>query len=279
MEPFLNTIALTQTLPCLAEPGKIVVRGRPSRPLDEVIPYLATLPNIISFNPVTLTLTFRRRPGFLTLYPDKVYITQVKDLDEGLMLLGAFVMGIVVALTTSLPGMIAIAKSNISGFKDGRWIYDKFVRPARVDLEKVGAHYAISSLFGEAPEGSMTYSFFVEREDYRSQQVGKTKMAVGRVRVTSSVTYETALLVFAVLHMGDHNLSGGVRWYQNPAAYETLVQEFQKGFSRSDFPEFIRAMDRSFGSSIYSLKSLFRDQQRHILDSILENTLAGAESA
>ena len=94
MEPFLNTIALTQTLPCLAEPGKIVVRGRPSRPLDEVIPYLATLPNIISFNPVTLTLTFRRRPGFLTLYPDKVYITQVKDLDEGLMLLGALVEAI-----------------------------------------------------------------------------------------------------------------------------------------------------------------------------------------
>ncbi len=86
---FLESIALSRTLPCLAEPGKIIVVGKPSCPLDGVIPYLATLPNVIAFNPDTSTLTFRRQPGFLTLYPDKVYITQVKDAEEGLTLLAA----------------------------------------------------------------------------------------------------------------------------------------------------------------------------------------------
>ena len=84
---YLNTITLTKTLPCLAEPGKIIVIGKPDRSLDEVIPYLATLPGIIAYNPETLTLTFRRQPGFLTLYPDKVYITQVRDVEEGLEVL------------------------------------------------------------------------------------------------------------------------------------------------------------------------------------------------
>ena len=49
----------------------------------------AVAPNIISFNPEAGTLTLRRQPGFITFYPDKVMITQVKDTDEGLQLLSA----------------------------------------------------------------------------------------------------------------------------------------------------------------------------------------------
>jgi ArsR family metal-binding transcriptional regulator len=86
---YLGYIKLVKTLPCLAEPGKIIVIGKPDISLEAVIPYLATLPGIIAYNPDTLTLTFRRQPGFLTLYPDKVYITQLKDADEGLIVLEA----------------------------------------------------------------------------------------------------------------------------------------------------------------------------------------------
>jgi ArsR family metal-binding transcriptional regulator len=86
---YLESISLNRTLPCLAEPGKIIVIGKPNRSLDDVIPYLATLPGVIAYNPETLTLAFRRQPGFLTLYSDKVYITQVKDADTGLEVLGA----------------------------------------------------------------------------------------------------------------------------------------------------------------------------------------------
>ena len=39
------------------------------------------------------------------------------------------------------------AKSNIPEHRDGGRIYQKFVQPAFVDLRKVGAHYAIRSLF------------------------------------------------------------------------------------------------------------------------------------
>jgi len=86
---FLDAITLVNTLPCLAESGKIIVVGHPSQPLVNVIPYLATLPDVIVYNPATCTVTFRRQHGFMTLYPDKVYITQVKDVEEGLKLLEA----------------------------------------------------------------------------------------------------------------------------------------------------------------------------------------------
>jgi ArsR family metal-binding transcriptional regulator len=88
---FLDEITLVRTQPCLAEPGKVVIVGRPARALDEVVPYLATLPNVIAYNPDTLTLTLRRQPGFLTFYPEQIYITQVKDTEEGTKLLAALV--------------------------------------------------------------------------------------------------------------------------------------------------------------------------------------------
>jgi len=91
---FLEAISLTHTTPCLAEPGKFIVTGLPSRPLDEVLPYLAALPNVIGFNPETLTLTFRRRRGFMTIYPNRVSITQVRDAEEGLELFAALVEAI-----------------------------------------------------------------------------------------------------------------------------------------------------------------------------------------
>lgn len=88
---YLDSISLTKTTPCLAEPGKIIVTGRPSRRLDEVIPYLASLPSVISYNPGAGAVTFRRHPGFLTVYPERVFITQVKDVQEALELLAALV--------------------------------------------------------------------------------------------------------------------------------------------------------------------------------------------
>jgi len=88
---YLSGIALTRTYPCLAEPGKIIVDGKPAHSLAEVIPYLAALPGIIAYNPDAPTLTFRRQPGFLTLYANRVTITQVRDAEEGLALLAALV--------------------------------------------------------------------------------------------------------------------------------------------------------------------------------------------
>lgn len=86
---YLDRITLTNTTPCLAESGKTIVTRKPSRPLNEVLPYLAALPNMIGYNPETLTLTFRRPRGFFTLYTRRVSITQVKDVEGGLELLAA----------------------------------------------------------------------------------------------------------------------------------------------------------------------------------------------
>jgi alpha-amylase/alpha-mannosidase (GH57 family) len=170
------------------------------------------------------------------------------------------------------------AHSNIPEHGSGRRIYEKWVRPAMVDLPKVGAHYALSSLFSAYPDAANIYSYTVERQTYTLLEQGRTRFFVGRARITSQITRESADLTFAGLHFGDHNLSGGVRPFRSNEAYEHLVTEARDAFERADLPEVIRLLDRHFEGLTYSLKTLFRDEQRKILGVILSSTFEAAEN-
>ncbi|HWO93853.1 MAG TPA: DUF3536 domain-containing protein [Dehalococcoidia bacterium] len=170
------------------------------------------------------------------------------------------------------------AKSNIPEHRDGRHIYEKWVKPAQVDLLKVGAHYAVSSLFEDYSEQTKIYFFRAEREDYRRMEAGIAKLALGRVRLVSELTGESARAAFGVLHFGDHNLSAGVRPYGDDASYQVIVEEISEVFSRADLPEALRLLDKHFLGVAYSLRSLFRDEQRRVLNVILAATLAEAEA-
>jgi len=182
------------------------------------------------------------------------------------------------ALESRFLEMLAQAKSNIPEHGDGARAYEKFVKPAMVDLPKVGAHYAISSVFEAYDEDSRISCYHVDRQDHRSLAAGKVKLVVGRARVTSQITRESADLSYGVLHFGDHNLNGGVRPYRGEEAYEEMVRDVTNAFERADIPEVISLLNRHFDGTTYSLKQLFRDQQRKILDLILDSTLAEAEA-
>jgi alpha-amylase/alpha-mannosidase (GH57 family) len=170
------------------------------------------------------------------------------------------------------------AKSNIPRYGNGRRIYEKFVKLAMVDLTKVAAHYAISSLFEDYGEQPRIYCYGIDLEDYQSFVAGVVKLAVGRAKVFSEITQESSMMSFGVLHFGDHNLNAGVREYQGEEAYQLMVQEVTQAFSSAEFAEVIRQLDKHFGASTYSLRTLFRDEQRKVLNRILESTLAEVET-
>jgi alpha-amylase/alpha-mannosidase (GH57 family) len=184
-----------------------------------------------------------------------------------------------IPLETSFLEWLSNARSNMPESGDGAQIYRKFVKPNVLDLERLGAHYAISSMFENYPEDAQIYCYSVRRTDYRIIEAGKLRLALGRANFTSAVTQEAKDLSFGVLHFGDHNLTGGVRVFQGQEAYAELVKQTGEAFYRADVPEVIRLLDRGFGTNIYSLKSLFRDEQRNLLNQILRSTIEETESA
>ena len=141
-----------------------------------------------------------------------------------------------------------------------------------MDREKVGAHYAVSSLFESYPKQARIYSYTIDEEDRQLFTAGNTRLAIGRVKVTFEITRNSDVISYGVLHMGDHNLNCGVRHFENADPYAAMIVEMRETFERADFAGIIRLMDRHFGESNYSLKNLFRDEQRRILDQILAST-------
>jgi alpha-amylase/alpha-mannosidase (GH57 family) len=174
---------------------------------------------------------------------------------------------------------LAAAHSNIPEQGDGRKIYENYVRPAMIDLNKVGAHYAISSLFESYPPQSQTYCYQIHQEDHTMLSSGKSRVSFGRIRVTSDITLETSRVTFGALHLGDHYVTGGVREFKDEATYKEMVEKITKAFESGDFTDLVKAIDVAFGSVSYSLKLLFRDEQRKILRIILNSALEEAESS
>jgi hypothetical protein len=179
---------------------------------------------------------------------------------------------------TPFLALLEQAKSNIPAYGNGRQVYERFVKPAMADLKDVCAHYAICSLFEEYAERTSTYCYTIERKDYESSEAGRAKLGGGRAVVTSEITQESADLCFGALHWGDHTINCGVGAYRGEEAYRAMTQEISDAFAKGDFPRTIRLMDKHFGSSPYSLKSLFRDEQRTISNLIMESAVHDAET-
>jgi hypothetical protein len=126
---------------------------------------------------------------------------------------------------------------------------------------------------------AMICCYHIDLEDYQTAVAGRPKLAAGRVKVASIITGESATVSFGVLHFGDHNVNAGVREYQGEEEYQIMLQELTQTFCAADFPEVIRLLDKHFGASTYSIKNLFLDEQRKVLNSILESALSEIEAA
>jgi len=171
------------------------------------------------------------------------------------------------------------AKSNIPEYGDGARIYEEFVRPSVISLEKVAVHYAISSLFEEYPEKAGIYCYEVEREDYQILRSGRSGLAVGKLSVVSNITRESEIISVCVFHLGSHAINGGARTFLGDESFFEMKHEMTEAFGKGDFAEMIRLMDHHFGMHNFSLKDLFRDEQRKILDTLISATLEEFEAS
>jgi hypothetical protein len=170
------------------------------------------------------------------------------------------------------------AESNVPDMLHARQIYETHVKPARVDLLNVAAHYAVSSLFDGASNERRIFCYQVELLQGDRRQSGDTALLVGRARVTSEITQETDVVTFAVLHFGNHNLTGGIRSFAGEDEFRALREELLRAFSTADIANVVRLL-ANFPEYTFSLKSLFGDRQRAILYRVLESSLADAERA
>lgn len=172
---------------------------------------------------------------------------------------------------------LAAARSNVPDHGDGRHIYETQVRPVRVGLLNVASHYAVSSMFSHGQPGRI-YCYTVDMQHSERRRSAEASLFVGRAQVRSIITLKTDVVTFAVLHFGSHNLNGGIRRFRGDSDYQALADALVGAFEQADTTRVVQLL-ASFPEYTFSLKSLFSDQQREVLDRLLETPVAEAESA
>jgi alpha-amylase/alpha-mannosidase (GH57 family) len=170
------------------------------------------------------------------------------------------------------------ARSNLPDHGDGRQIYEREVKPTRLDLRRVAAHYAVASLFDNFNHEDDVYCYRVRQNDYESIRAGRAKMAIGSITVTSMITREEADFEFTVIHLGETELTGGVRPAGLPEPYAAMKRELAEDLRVHGVASVIRVLDEYFSEPLLSIRALFRDEQRRILNLLCDATLSEAES-
>lgn len=169
------------------------------------------------------------------------------------------------------------SESNLLAFKNGRVVFERLVRPSKVDFFQIGVHFAMASLFEDFGETNEIYNSKITLIDFKSWNSGKSRLVCGHARVRARSTLERQQIIFAVIHMGDHNVTVGVKKFTSNEVYISLFEEAKNAFLRGDFHETVRVFDRHFGEDIYSLKDLIKDERLRVTNRIMEEALAETE--
>jgi alpha-amylase/alpha-mannosidase (GH57 family) len=174
--------------------------------------------------------------------------------------------------------------SNLRRWGNAARVYRERIAPCRLDLARVAAHYAIVSGFDEPcpPEKRHRhdiYCYTAEETQCETFPAGRMRLHVGRARIRSRLTWEDGEFAFAVLNLGGHNLSAGVHPFRDRALFGELRRTLAEAFERGDVPEVVRQMDRQLGPAGYSLRHLFKDEQRRVLHQLMGQSLTEIEDS
>ncbi len=177
------------------------------------------------------------------------------------------------ALEDEFVRRLEAAPSNLAEFGDGGRVYRRLIRPAVVDWRRVIAHYAIAGLFQEHPDDARVYAWRVERLDETREAYDATALRVGRVRVTAEVTGDAKDAVYGLLHLGGHDVSCGIRAWEDAAAYEALKADLLRRYRQASLADTVRGLDEHFGRDTFSLGHLFIEERRRVLEHVIRAVL------
>jgi len=161
--------------------------------------------------------------------------------------------------------------------EDGASLFTREAAASAVDLPRAAAHFAARSLF-ESGDATGAPGFSARSFDRVEQQAGRARLALGKLEITERATEAQGRFEFAAVHLGDHNLGGGVRTASEDGG-AALSSELLAAFRRYELPQVLRTLERHFEGQTFTLRSLFFDEQARVLDELLRDTRIDVDHA
>jgi alpha-amylase/alpha-mannosidase (GH57 family) len=169
--------------------------------------------------------------------------------------------------------------SNVTGLENASVIYTRYVLPSKTNLQRVGMHYAISSLFEDDPESFPVFNYTTSNEVFIRKEAGQQKMVLAVTKVKSNVTRSEKKFAFAVIHLGGHNIIGNISIEMEPDRFASMSARMVNAFDEGRLGDIIGLMQTYFGPEKFSIWQLFQDEKRKVFNFITQQSMSDLEDS
>lgn len=140
-------------------------------------------------------------------------------------------------------------------------------------MKQIASLWAISSLYQDFDDEEYVYCYKVIRHDYQKVEKGNSRFVTGCIEVQSRITQQKSNLIFALIQYTDGDFHCAIKEYSEDIEFNTIKNNLTKTFLLDPITEIIRALDEYFGKEYFTLKDIFIEERRKILQILLKDKL------
>lgn len=170
--------------------------------------------------------------------------------------------------------ILSEAKSNFNEFGTGKDIFEKFVKPSVVTTKQVASLWAVSSLYEDFEDEEEVYCYKIKKHSYKRVQKGSAKLIVGHIEIQSLITLQKSNVMFALVQYSGGDFHCTIKEFSDESEYTNIQKELFRIFMLNPLTEIIRALDEFFGREYYTLKDIFIEERRKILQVMLKGKMS-----
>ena len=169
--------------------------------------------------------------------------------------------------------ILSNAQSNFKEYGSGKDIFDRFVKPSVVTMKQIASLWAISSLYQDFDDEEDVYCYKIKKNSYKKVEKGNANFVIGNIEVSSKITLEKSNLVFVLMQYQGGDFHCAIKDFSTDAEYTRIQKELVKNFLINPLTEIIRAIDAYFGKEYFTLKDIFIEERRKILQILLRDKM------
>ncbi|CCY62273.1 glycoside hydrolase [Clostridium sp. CAG:967] len=169
--------------------------------------------------------------------------------------------------------ILSEAKSNIPEHGTGKDIFERFVKPSIVTAKQIASLWALSSLYQDAEDEEDVYCYTITKKAYKKVHKGTSTFIIGHIEVQSKITLQKSNLIFALMQYAGGDFHCAIKEYSDEAEFNKIKTELIKTYLMNTLTEIIRALDEYFGKEYFTLKDIFIEERRKILQILLKGKL------
>ena len=172
-------------------------------------------------------------------------------------------------LEPSFVEKLALAPSNIKELKNGAHVYERYVKPQAMPVEKIAVQHIVSLMADETANPQHAYAYEVTHFAPQKLLADEAMLWMGEITLKSTITLQQSSLHFAVLRRGTADFTSAVSPVEQ-AGMQTVREQLEALFRQRRYEE-TKAYVLAHFTQSYPLSGMLNDVRRKVVQNTLRH--------